>query len=67
MPRNVELEIDALLAARKQQIPQWHDFVRRGEQRLSLGDHIELIHGLLGVQSELIVRLAREIGSLAER
>ena len=67
MPRNAEREIDALLTAGKQQIPQWHDVVRRGEQRPSLGDHIELVHGLLRVRSEPIVRLAREVDSLAER
>ena len=61
MARNVEREIEALLAAKTQQIPRWHDFVERGEHQLSLADHIQLLHQLLGIHAELIVRLAQEI------
>jgi hypothetical protein len=64
MARNVEREIEALLAAKTQQIPRWHDFVQHGEHELSIGDHIELLHRLLGIHAELIVRLARELDTL---
>lgn len=64
MARNVEREIEALLAAKTQQIPRWHNFVARGEQELSVADHIELLHHLLGIHAELIVRLAHEIDAL---
>jgi hypothetical protein len=64
MARNVEREIEALLAAKTQQIPRWHDFVERGEHQLSLADHIELLHRLLGIHAELIIRLAQEIDAL---
>jgi len=63
MPR-VEREIEALLAAKMQQIPRWHDFVERGEHQLSVSDHIELLHHMLGIHAELIVRLAQEIDQL---
>lgn len=63
MPR-VEREIEALLAAKMQQIPRWHDFVERGERQLSVADHIQLLHNMLGIHSELIVRLAQEIDQL---
>jgi hypothetical protein len=64
MARNVEREIEALLDAKRQQIPRWHDFVERGEQSLSVADHIDLLHRLLGIHAELIIRLAREIDAL---
>ncbi len=64
MARQVEREIEALLAAKTQQIPRWHDFVERGEQQLSVADHIELLHHMLGIHAELIVRLAQEIDQL---
>ena len=64
MARNVAQEIDALLAAKTQQIPRWHDFVERQEHELSVADHIQLLHSLLGIHAELIVRLAQEIDAL---
>jgi hypothetical protein len=62
--RTVEREIEALLAAKTQQIPRWHDLVERGDHELSVADHIQLLHGLLEVHAELIVRLAQEIDAL---
>ena len=64
MTRNLEREIEALLAAKTQQIPRWHDFVQRREHELSVADHIQLLHGLVGIHAALIVRLAQEIDAL---
>lgn len=64
MTRNVEREIEALLAAKTEQIPRWHDFVERREHELSVGDHIQLLHRLVGIHAELIIRLAQEIDAL---
>jgi hypothetical protein len=61
MAPNVEREIEALIAAKTQQIPRWHDFVQRRERELSVADHIQLLHLLLGIHAELIIRLAQEI------
>jgi hypothetical protein len=62
--REMEREIEALLAARTEQIPSWHDVVQRGEHELSVFDHIQLLHHLLGIHAELIVRLAQAIDAL---
>jgi hypothetical protein len=62
--REIGREIEALLAARVQQIPRWHDFIENGEHELSMGDHIQLLHHLLAIHSELIVRLAEEIDAV---
>ena len=67
MARNVEREIEALLAAKTQQIPRWHDFVERGEHEMSVSDHIQLLHHLVWIHGELIVRLAQEIDALDGR
>lgn len=64
MARQIGREIEALLAARVQQIPRWHDFVESGEHDLSMGDHIQLLHHLLAIHAELIVRLAQEIDAI---
>jgi hypothetical protein len=64
--RSVEREIEAVLRARTEQIPELHDVCGKGGTPLSLAGHIELLHRLLGVHSELILRLAREVDSLAE-
>jgi hypothetical protein len=62
--RQIGREIEALLGARVQQIPHWHDFVEHGEHGLSMADHIQLLHHLLAIHAELIVRLAQEIDAV---
>ena len=47
-----------------QQIPRWHDFVERHEHQLSVAEHIQLLHEMLTIHAELIVRLAQEIDQL---
>ena len=63
MPQELEREIEALLQAKTEQIPLWHELVERG-LGANLQEGVELAFALLEVHREIILRLAREIDGL---
>ena len=63
MARELEREIEALLQAKTEQIPLWHDLVDRG-LGANIQEGLELAFALLQVHRQIILRLAREIDSL---
>lgn len=63
MPRGLEREIEALLRAKTEQVPLWHEIVDRG-LGANVREGVELVFALLEVHREVILRLAREIGDL---
>ncbi len=63
MPRELEKEINALLQAKTEQIPLWHDIAER-HLGANLQEGLTLAFGLLGVHREIILRLARELDDL---
>jgi hypothetical protein len=63
MPQELEREIEALLRAKTEQIPLWHETVDQGIGA-NLQQGVELAFALLGVHREIILRLARELDGL---
>jgi hypothetical protein len=61
----LEKEIDALLLARTEQIPAWHEAMSGpGDEPLSIEQGLDLLYGMIRVHMEVIRRLAREIDHL---
>jgi hypothetical protein len=63
MPRELEREIEALLQAKTEQIPLWHELIDRG-LGANVQEGLELAFALLHVHRQIILRLAHEIDSL---
>src|SRR5471032_836922 len=65
MPRSLRNELDALMKAQMEQLPDWHEAMARPGDNLNLQETVNIVLRWQGIHREMILRLAEEIDRLS--